>query len=243
MLEYSFGKAAKSWLLLLVVLAIAAAIAGGVILHSYEGEDDAVTDAQSQSLQSEQEEQDEHSGNHEHQDENKDTHQNEDASDHEHQDENDGEYDHRDERGNQNAGDSGHEHQDEHDDDRHFAAMTTTSKIALVCIGAVLGTVGIVVRLFLAAWLYQAAELAGMNGMLWALLGLVGFVITALVFLIVRSFRHRCPVCGRRQEKAEFCRFCGAPMQQKCIACGLSIPDHSAFCPHCGKAQKEQSSC
>lgn len=203
MLEYSFGKAAKSWLLLLVVLAIAAAIAGGVILHSYEGEDDAVTDAQSQSLQSEQEEQDEHSGDHEHQ----------------------GEY------------------QDEHDDDRHFAAMTTTSKIALVCIGAVLGIAGIVVWLFLAAWLYQAAELAGMNGMLWALLGLVGFVITALVFLLVRSFRHRCPVCGRRQEKTEFCRFCGAPMQQKCIACGLSIPDHSAFCPHCGKAQKEQSSC
>ena len=149
----------------------------------------------------------------------------------------------QDEQTGEHDGDHQDEQQDEHEDAELFDRLETMPLIVRIALGVLFAAsvlLGVALWLLVAAWLYQAAENGGMNGALWSILGLVGFIVTAIVFVIVRSFRPVCPSCGKRQQNAAFCRFCGASMTAKCKECGLAIPKDSAFCPHCGKAQKDE---
>jgi len=70
-------------------------------------------------------------------------------------------------------------------------------------------------------WVYRDAERRGMNGVLWALLVLIGNIIGLLIYLIVRS-----DVLPASQR---------SPAQQLCPECNQEIGQGYTFCPHCGK--------
>lgn len=90
--------------------------------------------------------------------------------------------------------------------------------------------------LLIAAWLYQASTLSGMNGFFWAVLGLIGNLPAVLLFLVVRSLvRIRCPGCGYWQAKEPFCRHCGTTIYDKCRSCGAAVGIKDQYCGTCGK--------
>jgi RNA polymerase subunit RPABC4/transcription elongation factor Spt4 len=73
-------------------------------------------------------------------------------------------------------------------------------------------------------WVYRDAERRGMSGVLWALLVLVGNIIGLIIYLIVRN--------------EEFPRRISDEPIQSCPSCGKAVPQHFAFCPHCGARLK-----
>lgn len=115
------------------------------------------------------------------------------------------------------------------------------AKIVLGVYGLLCLLLGISYWLLIAAWLYQAAEKCAMNGFLWAVLGIFFNLAAVLAFLLLRSRKAICPRCGQRQDTAEFCRACGAPMQLKCSKCGTVMDIRNAYCSHCGKSLKNDT--
>lgn len=128
-----------------------------------------------------------------------------------------------------------HEREDaEYFDSAQFTQPTVGAKIVFVVVAVLCVLLGIAYWLLIMAWLYKAAELAAMNGALWAILGLFANLVAVAIFLILRGFMPICPSCGRHQEKASFCRFCGTAMYRKCSECGLPFRTKDAYCPYCG---------
>lgn len=90
--------------------------------------------------------------------------------------------------------------------------------------------------LMVAAWMYQAAIGSDMNGLFWFLVGLGGNLLSAVAFLVVRSFlREKCLACGQWQRRAPFCHHCGTAMGEVCPACGEKCAANEAFCHNCGQ--------
>lgn len=99
-------------------------------------------------------------------------------------------------------------------------------------------------------WVYRDAERRGMNGVLWALLVLIGNLIGLLIYLIVRSDNlpapqereslQECPAC-QRQIPADytFCPHCGAKLQLSCPSCESTIKKNWKACPRCGEKLPE----
>lgn len=137
-----------------------------------------------------------------------------------------------------------HDHEEEHKDrfeaeDIFRASVTRPSAAAVISMGAtalLCGLLALSFWLLVAAWLYQAAALSNMSGPLWGVLGLLGNVFAAVLFVLARSLcRRRCPACGNWQEKeAAYCTACGSSMNRKCPGCGVDCPTDSCFCPACG---------
>ena len=75
-----------------------------------------------------------------------------------------------------------------------------------------------------------------MSGPLWGVLGLLGNVFAAVLFVVVRSFLCRkCPACGRWQnQEAAYCSTCGSTMGRKCPDCGTGCSADARFCFACG---------
>lgn len=119
---------------------------------------------------------------------------------------------------------------------------STAAKAAIGVTGMLCFLIGIVFWLLVAAWLYQAAVLAGMHGFLWLLLGLGGNVGAAVLFLLVRSLiREKCAACGSYQSvKAQYCTKCGAALSQKCPQCGAVCDKDDRFCHSCGKSFEQE---
>jgi ABC-type transport system involved in multi-copper enzyme maturation permease subunit len=99
-------------------------------------------------------------------------------------------------------------------------------------------------------WVYRDAERRGMNGVLWALLVLIGNLIGLLIYLIVRNDEaskpkqtietRPCPNCQKyAAETFSFCPHCGAKMEYVCSSCGESADRTWKVCPHCGDKLKE----
>ncbi len=110
-----------------------------------------------------------------------------------------------------------------------MAAKITLAAFAAACAG-----LAAAYWLITAAWLYKAAALANMNPLMWALAGLCFNLAALVLFILCRGRKTRCPTCGRWQADHPFCRFCGAPLQQKCSRCGLTLPLSNRYCPNCG---------
>ena len=95
-------------------------------------------------------------------------------------------------------------------------------------------------------WVYRDAERRGMNGVLWALLVLIGNLIALIIYLIVRSDNIASP---RRETppsppSASPPPAVGPPKTAgaaspagkttDCPKCGRAVPADFSFCPHCG---------
>jgi hypothetical protein len=103
----------------------------------------------------------------------------------------------------------------------------------------------------LAVWVYRDAENRGMNGVLWALLVIIGSLVGLLIYLIVRSERKSpapeakkgnvCPSCAQPLTPGyKFCPHCGKPLEAACPACGKPAENSWKTCPHCGQQLPEK---
>jgi hypothetical protein len=98
-------------------------------------------------------------------------------------------------------------------------------------------------------WVYRDAERRGMNGVLWALLVLIGNIIGLIIYLIVRSDSlsyqsetpptQNCPSCNKGVPSSfGYCPHCGTQIQPTCPSCGKAVEKDWKACPHCGKKLK-----
>jgi hypothetical protein len=108
----------------------------------------------------------------------------------------------------------------------------------------------LIIWIFVIVWVYRDAERRGMNGVLWALLVLIGNIIGLLIYLIVRSESipalkaghetQACPSCQKEVDSAfVFCPYCAARIHAVCPECGKATEENWKACPHCGKKLKE----
>ncbi len=131
------------------------------------------------------------------------------------------------------------------DDIENFVHMTEPSLAAEVVVGVtgLLCTVLIIAYwILIAAWLYQRAIQADMNGLLWFLLGIIGNLGTVVLFVVIRDiFREKCPSCQKWQKKSTFCTKCGASVSRVCSYCGQTCSKSDHFCGSCGKKLEDKN--
>ncbi len=107
----------------------------------------------------------------------------------------------------------------------------------------------LIIWIFVIVWVYRDAERRGMNGVLWALLVLIGNIIGLLIYLIVRSESipalkagHVTEECPSSQQEVDasfvFCPYCAARIHAVCPECGKATEENWKACPHCGKKLK-----
>jgi len=144
--------------------------------------------------------------------------------------------------GERRESDSGYRGDGEHHffDQMTITAPTPGALIAVGITGLLLMVFLFLYWLLVAAWLYQAAVLSDMNGVLWLTAGLVGNVFAAVLFGLVRSFiRVKCPSCGSYQRtETQYCTKCGAAFRKSCEGCGADCALDDKFCHACGKCVK-----
>lgn len=102
----------------------------------------------------------------------------------------------------------------------------------------------LVIWILVIAWVYRDAERRKMNGLLWALLVLIGNLIGLIIYLIIRTeSRTRvpeenlpvCPGCQKPiQDDFAFCPSCGHVLKPQCPKCKTEIRNGWKICPHCG---------
>lgn len=102
----------------------------------------------------------------------------------------------------------------------------------------------LVIWILVIAWVYRDAERRKMNGLLWALLVLIGNLIGLIIYLIIRTeSRTRvpeenlptCPGCQKPiQDDFAFCPSCGHVLKPQCPKCKTEIRNDWKICPHCG---------
>lgn len=98
--------------------------------------------------------------------------------------------------------------------------------------------------IYVIVWVYRDAERKGMNGLLWALLVLIGNIIGLIIYLIIRSETmtrtreangERCPDCGNSIVAGfTFCPTCGAKLKPECPKCQKPVERSWKVCPSCG---------
>jgi cbb3-type cytochrome oxidase subunit 3 len=104
----------------------------------------------------------------------------------------------------------------------------------------------LIIWIVVIVWVYRDAERRGMNGVLWALLVLIGNLIGLIIYLIVRSEREpvpkeaqtsqTCPSCEKPVSASfVFCPNCGERLQTVCPGCKEPVEKNWKVCPHCGE--------
>lgn len=104
--------------------------------------------------------------------------------------------------------------------------------------------------LIIVVWVYYDAKRHGMNGILWALLVLVGHLAAFIIYLIIRngqfpmiagsSSSHPCPSCGNLvAQNHSYCPNCGSQLRPFCPNCKKAIANNWLVCPHCGQKLKD----
>jgi hypothetical protein len=93
-------------------------------------------------------------------------------------------------------------------------------------------------------WVYRDAQRRGRNGLLWALLVLIGNVIGLIIYLIIRNESvarpqapccEKCPSCGNPVGVGfTYCPHCGRPIKAVCPACKKPVEAGWKVCPNCG---------
>jgi hypothetical protein len=124
--------------------------------------------------------------------------------------------------------------------DTGFIRFTTVSFFSLILL---------VFWIAVIVWVYRDAERRNMNGILWALLVLIGNLIGLLIYLILRNDNSLapplgartqtatkpCPSCGKPVDiNAVYCSQCGAKLEKTCPECHKPVDSTWKLCPHCG---------
>lgn len=110
----------------------------------------------------------------------------------------------------------------------------------------------LIIWLVLVFWVYRDAERRGMNGVLWALLVLIGNFVGFIIYLIVRNEEfprqaaieptQNCPGCGKIvPQKYAFCPHCGTRLKAVCPNCDKPVSSDWKVCPHCGQKLTEEN--
>lgn len=102
----------------------------------------------------------------------------------------------------------------------------------------------LVIWILVIGWVYRDAERRGMNGLLWALLVLIGNLIGLIIYLIIRTESRpgipredtpTCPGCQKPiRDDFAFCPGCGHVLKPQCPKCQSEIREEWKICPHCG---------
>lgn len=120
-------------------------------------------------------------------------------------------------------------------EDLAISEPSTAAKVTVAVTVLAAGLFFCVYWLLFAGWICQKAWGAGMNGLLWGFLALLGNIPVGVLFFLMRSFlRRKCPACGRWQQKAAFCRSCGSRFTRSCPDCGRACALEDRYCPGCG---------
>ena len=124
--------------------------------------------------------------------------------------------------------------------DTGFIRFTTVSFFSIIMLALWIAVI---------VWVYRDAERRNMNGILWALLVLIGNLIGLLIYLILRSDSglaptletrsgtdaKSCPGCGTQVDiHAVYCPQCGAKMEKTCPECRKPVENTWKLCPYCG---------
>lgn len=102
---------------------------------------------------------------------------------------------------------------------------------------------------FLAFWVFVDAKKRGQkNPALWAILTLIGNVVTWIIYMMIRPQMMKttagqpmpkgsCPICGTKL-KSDFiaCPGCGILIRSRCKNCGKALENDWSFCPYCTQA-------
>lgn len=102
---------------------------------------------------------------------------------------------------------------------------------------------------FLAFWVFVDAKKRGQkNPALWAMLTLIGNVVTWIIYMMTRPqmmqtpagqtiSKGSCPICGTKL-KSDFisCPGCGILLRSRCKNCGKALENDWSFCPYCTQA-------
>jgi len=127
---------------------------------------------------------------------------------------------------------------------------------------SLLSIVFLILWIVVIVWVYRDAERRGMNGVLWALLVLIGNIIGLLIYLIIRSDNLpaarddtestsspdgsdsqatiTCPNCQKQVGiDSAFCPLCGTKLQKVCPGCGKPVEESWVACPLCGEKIKK----
>ncbi len=94
---------------------------------------------------------------------------------------------------------------------------------------------------FLAFWVFVDARRRNLSRpALWAILTLIGNVVTLIIYLIVRPSsstaapKGLCPLCGTKLKNDYIaCPGCGILLRNKCKNCGRALENDWSFCPYC----------
>ena len=124
-----------------------------------------------------------------------------------------------------------------------------------------MGGRGVTVGVWVIVWVYRDAEKRRMNGLLWALLVLIGNLIGVIIYLLVRngtgenaekgmpatqigeaepqSDSTTCPNCSETiQKHFVFCPSCGNKINEACPECKEPVQSGWQVCAHCGHRLK-----
>lgn len=112
------------------------------------------------------------------------------------------------------------------------------ARTTLLVSGLVGGAFSLGYWLLVAAWLYQQATRAQMNGVLWLVVGLASNLAGVLAFFIARNvLRAQCASCGEWNRKGDaYCSHCGDALEHGCPVCGAAIAKDAHYCSACGKS-------
>ena len=100
--------------------------------------------------------------------------------------------------------------------------------------------------IYVIIWVYKDAERKGMNGLLWALLVLIGNIVGLIIYLIIRTETparrreapaEKCPKCENSVTPGfVFCPNCGANLKPVCPGCQKPVNTDWKICPSCGSS-------
>jgi len=113
--------------------------------------------------------------------------------------------------------------------------LPLAGKITIGSIAGAAGIMGIIYWILVVESMIKQTLKDGANTVLFGILTLFFNVGAVIGYFIYRSFKLRCPVCGKiAAADNQYCAYCGTKLEQKCGNCGERVLVTDKFCKNCG---------